>query len=71
MDKSTVFDATLYKRKPTDPTRYTDTFLCDEIHANLRAMSFLVPFNAELNAVFVHVRTKALWSHAKQKMLTE
>lgn len=57
MDKTTVFEATFHpnKRKPTDSTKYTDNFLSDEIHANLRAMSFLVPFGAELDALFAHV----------------
>lgn len=58
MDKTTVFDTTLCpnNRKPAaDSKRYTESFLCDEIHANLRAMSYLVPFHSDLEVVFAHV----------------
>lgn len=54
MDRTAIFNSTTFfsSKKPTEINGYTENFLCDEIHSNLRALSFLVPFTSDLKMVF-------------------
>lgn len=57
MDKTAIFHNTTVQsvKKTTDSEKFTETFLCDEIHDNLRTLALLHPFSDEFKEVFEKV----------------
>lgn len=57
MDKTAIFHNTTIQnvKKSNDSEKFTEAFLCDEIHDNLRTLALLHPFSDEFNDIFEKV----------------
>lgn len=56
MDKTFCPNGTFaVPRRPADAEKFTESFLCDEIHDNLRTLRLAMPFSDEFTQMFEKV----------------
>lgn len=57
MDRTTIAQniTILGNKRATDTEKFSESFLCDEIHSNLRSLSFIHPFTDDFKHLFEKV----------------
>lgn len=57
MDKTATWHTSTFhvNKKSNESEKFTESFLCDEIHDNLRTLALIYPFSDELKDVFEKV----------------
>lgn len=57
MDRTIMQNITIFgaAKRAADTDKFSDSFLCDEIYNNLRALSFIHPFTDEFKDLFERV----------------